>query len=135
MSTKKESAAVAQNEKQENENVSIAPAIETSVTDLQKKLEEQLQELTRKKNLADRRQIFILKRDSLKNFLTDLEAEEITGNFESAQAKISFIFKTGSYREEEKFNIAIPELIVKHAKYLITDIDKAVVNIEVELLA
>lgn len=134
MSTKKEGATNAQNEKQEKGIALNAVSAETGKTDFQLVLENQLKELTRKKNLADRRQVFIQKRDSLQSFLNDLDAETLTGNFESVIARISFQVKNG-YREDEKFNIANPELIVKHVNYLLSDIDIAIVNIETQLLA
>lgn len=131
MPEKKGSAPGAQNGNQEK---AIALNAASGKTDFQLTLENQLKEITRKKNLADRRQIFIQKRESLQSFLTELAGEAEGGNFESVIGRISFQVKNG-YREDEKFNIANPDLIVKHINYLLSDIDNAIVNIESQLLA
>ena len=105
-----------------------------TMVDFKLQLETQLQELTRKKQLADRRSIFLSKKENLLSFLEQLNEESNSGNFESVDAKISFVIKSG-YRDEEQFSIAIPEMILSHISRLLDDIDKAVLKIEADLLA
>jgi hypothetical protein len=124
MSTKKEGANNAQAEEQTR-----------TATDFKKELERQLQELSRKKQLADRREIFINKKQHLNEYLEKIAGDTETGNFESVDARLSFIVKSGGYRDEEQFSISIMPMIENHVKRLIEDIDKAITKIEAELLA
>lgn len=97
-------------------------------------LEKQLKELNHKKALADRRELFLEKRQRLVDFLDEIQDENHDGNFETSSAKISFQIKSG-YHHEESFNIAILDMIDQHVNRLICDIDKAVEKIEIELVA
>ena len=124
MSTKKTSA---------EESTQEIQTLEVRIpTDFRELLEKQLAELARKKKLADRRKIFLDKKESLENFLENLDMEAENG-LEMATAKISFIIRT-NYRDDEQFTIAIPDMVVNHVSRLIEDIDKAILKIETELM-
>lgn len=126
MSTKKASVENTQTEEAQVSGVRIP-------TDFREQLEKQLTELARKKKLADRRKIFLDKKESLENFLGNLDLESEKG-LEMTTAKISFVIKT-NYREDEQFSIAVPDMVVNHVHRLIEDIDNAILKIETDLMA
>ena len=129
MSTKKEKSTVVVPQSNLEE---IRPVVDpVSIREI---LEKQLKELNYKKTLADRRELFLVKKQNLVDFLDEIADENHDGNFETQDAKISFQIKSG-YQHSESFSISILEMIDNHVHRLIEDIDKAVAKIEAELVA
>jgi len=95
-------------------------------------LEKQLEDLTRRKNLADCRALFLAKKESLQNYREHVAAD--MGNFETKYAKIVFIGMSEYGRDEERINVNNPANIVRYIDVLIEDIDLAVAKIETEIM-
>lgn len=100
---------------------------------LQEILTKQLQELNRKKALADRREIFLLHKKNLETYREELKAEIESGSFESSKAKIAF--QKAGYREENIFSISHPDLIISFINNLLSEIDLTVSKLENQLIA
>lgn len=96
-------------------------------------LEQQLAEITRRKRLADNRQIFISKKTALEDYRKTIEDERMNGSFESSKFKISL--SSAGYRDEDKISINNIDLIFDFLDLLNGKIDEYVQKIETELIA
>lgn len=96
-------------------------------------LETQLREITRKKQLADHREVFVSKRNELKDLMKQLQQQATAGTFESEDFKLTFTTKS-NYRDSESFKISNPEMLSKFVVFLEDEIGKAIEKIENELL-
>ena len=96
-------------------------------------LEAQLREITRKKQLADHREVFVLKRNELKDLLKQLKQQTASGTFESEDFRLTFTTKS-NYRDTESFRISNPEMLTKFVVFLEDEIGRAIERIEKELL-
>lgn len=129
METKKNDVQKAQ------ENVLVNNVIEKTKEvklTLQQQLEKELQRLTLKKELADKRAFFILKKDALLKYKEFIVND--LGQMETKFAKISFIGINEYGREDEKININNPQFVAKYIDYLVADINVFVSDIEKKLL-
>lgn len=97
-------------------------------------LEIQLKEITRKKQLADHREVFVSKRNELKELLKQLMQQTASGTFESEDFRLTFTTKS-NYRDTESFRISNPEMLTKFVVFLEDEIGKAIEKIEKELLS
>lgn len=113
-------------------NLKLVESTTVTADELTAKLEAQLQEITHKKQLADNRSVFLLKKTSLEEFKKQIETEINSGNFEATKFKMSF--NSGSYRDDEKFTISNTDLIHFFLCGLIVKIDEEVSKIETELI-
>ena len=122
----------------DNKKVTPLVTIE-SIESAQIKLEKELQELNRKKALADRRNLFLSKRKSLEDFLEELSKDDSEGDFVKLNAKITFSFdnpsSTGYGNKEEKFTVSIPDMVESYVVNLLSDINGAIEVIEADLIA
>lgn len=125
------------NEKKEVAKVATVPKMEekraekaVSITEL---LEKQLSEIKRKKQLADRRAVFLAKDKELTECLTLLDDEQKAGNFTTDNYTLMFA-KKSDYRNEEAFKISNPFLMIKFLNVLQLEMKQAVTAIEAELL-
>ena len=96
-------------------------------------LEAQLRDITRKKQLADHREVFVMKRNELKDLLKQLKQQTASGTFESEDFRLTFTTKS-NYRDTESFRISNPEMLTKFVVFLEDEIGKAIERIEKELL-
>ncbi len=96
-------------------------------------LEDQLRDITRKKQLADHREVFVAKRNELKDLKKQLQQQAIEGTFESDDFKLTFTTKS-NYRDSDSFRISNPEMLTKFVVFLEDEIGKAIEKIEDELL-
>jgi len=95
-------------------------------------LEQQLAEITRRKRLADNRQVFLTKKNALQEFKKSISEEKLNGSFDSSKFKISLA--SASYRDEDKISINNIDLIFDFIDLLDAKIDEYVLKIETELL-
>jgi hypothetical protein len=103
-----------------------------TVLTIREQLELQLKQLRHKKELADKREFFLLKKTDLLRY-KDYVLKDF-GQLETKAAKVSFIGYNEYEREETKVNVNNPEFIARYIDCLIADIDRFVVEIEKELL-
>lgn len=96
-------------------------------------LEKQLSEIKRKKQLADRRDIFLVKCDEVDECLTMLQEEHQAGAFATDNFTLIFARKSG-YSDKEAFRISNPALIIKFLSVLQGEMLQTVKKIEDELL-
>lgn len=124
--------------KKQTETTTVVIPTSESIENAKSRLERELTELNRKKSLADRRDLFIEKRNLLENYLEIIAAEDSNGDFVKQNAKITFSYDspTNSYNNrEEKFTVTIPDLIESYVVNLLSDINDAIDGIEKELIA
>lgn len=95
-------------------------------------LENQLKEITRKKALADNREIFLSRKNSILEFKKEIQEELKEGHFESQSYKINLA--SGDYRSENKISINNVNLIIDFINMLDVKIDEYVNKIEQELI-
>lgn len=101
-----------------------------SITEM---LEKQLSEIKRKKQLADRRDIFLAKCEELDDCLTMLQEEHQAGTFATDNFTLIFARKNG-YNDKEAFRISNPPLMIKFLSVLQGEMLQTVKKIETELL-
>ncbi len=116
----------------QNEKVEKAKEL-PSIEELKKMLSEQLSNISKKKKLADNREIFLKKRESLKETQTMLWENKKAGNFEQKSCRISFQVEA-DYRKEEMFGISNVDLLIFFVESLLTKIDEKIAQIELELI-
>jgi len=97
-------------------------------------LQQQIEEITRKKRLADNRKIFLNKRTSLQEYKAQIQEEKQSGSFDSTKLKIS-LSGVSSYREEDKISLQNVDLILEFIDMLTLKIDEMVSKIEAEIIA
>jgi hypothetical protein len=102
------------------------------VLTIREQLELQLEQLNRKKELADKREFFLRKKVDLLQYREYVLKD--FGQLETKAAKVSFIGYSESGREETKVNVNNPAFIARYIDCLVSDIDGFVVEIEKELL-
>jgi hypothetical protein len=137
--TKGTNAPVAQGaQTQPAANAATQPATTTkadSKKSLAEELAERLQELKRKKQLADNREVFLETDKQLKEFQKELQTQEKAGNFETPAAKLVFKGQgKNGYSLDEVFAISNVALICKFIDMLRTEIAGKVQKIEAELI-
>lgn len=97
-------------------------------------LNEQLEEIYRKKKLADNRTYFIEKREELKRSMQELNEEIANGTFSSDRLVLRFGKRT-SYRDDEYlFNISNPDVMMKFISNLNDEMNNSITKIEKELI-
>ena len=96
-------------------------------------LDEQLKVIKHKKKLADNRDVFIEKKSKLLSYQKTLEQQALNGQFVSDEFNLQFTTRE-NYSNKVEFNISNPEMILKFLVFLDTEIEKAISNIEKELL-
>ena len=117
------------------EQQSVANALEKKATEielLKKQLEEQLNKIAHKNEIANNREVFLEKKKALLNTERHLKKED---TFEARDIKISFTYPSQNSRYEgESFSISNRSLILKFIGHLIFEIDTKVKEIENELI-
>jgi hypothetical protein len=116
-----------------NQKMKVVSPTNDKADELTAKLEAQLQEITHKKQLADNRQVFLLKRNNLQEYKKSIQEELQSGNFESAKFKLS-ISSSNTYRDDEKLTISNTDLILFFIDGLLQKIDEEVIKLELELI-
>jgi hypothetical protein len=102
------------------------------VLTIREQLELQLKQLNRKKELADKRELFMSKKTELLRYKEYVLKD--FGQLETKAAKVSFIGCSESGRDETRVNVNNPAFIARYIDCLVSDIDRFVVEIEQELL-
>lgn len=95
-------------------------------------LEQQLTEITKRKRLADNRQVFLTKKNAIQDFRKTIEEEKLNGSFDSSKFKISLT--SAGYRDDDKISINNIDLIFDFLDLLDAKIDEYVEKIESELI-
>ena len=103
------------------------------ILSIEEQLNKQLSEINRKKELADRRNIFLLKCGEVSECLTDLTDEQAAGQFSTDNFSLIFARKNG-YSDKEAFRISNPGMMIKFLSMLQSEMLEAVKVIESELL-
>lgn len=112
--------------------VSASETAKAKVLSIREQLEKELEKLNRRKELADKREFFLNKKQELLKYKKYVVKD--LGEMETKHARISFI-GIGEYgRDEEKVNVNNPDFIARYIDNLIADIDRTVIKIESELL-
>ncbi len=102
------------------------------IGDIREILEQQLAEITKRKRLADNRQVFLSKKESIQEFRKTIEEEKLNGSFDSSKFKISLA--SSSYRDDDKISINNIDLIFDFLDLLDAKINEYVSKIEAELI-
>jgi hypothetical protein len=102
------------------------------VLTVREQLELQLQQLNRKKELADKREFFLRKKNELLKYKAYVIKD--FGQMETRFAKVAFIGHNEHEREEARVNVNNPQFIARYIDVLTADIDKFVAELENELL-
>ena len=106
-----------------------------SIEELQALLKKELEVLNRKKDLADRRDVFLIKRADLVKCKKTVEKDVKGSIFESNGIKLCFKAKGEYDRLDDLFTISNPAIVLKFINVLSDEIDLKVREIEAELLA
>ncbi len=130
---KKEVAKTVAMPKQADPKTATTAKAEEKKLSITEMLEKQLSEIKRKKQLADRRDIFIAKCEEVDDCLTMLQEEHQAGTFATDNFTLIFARKNG-YSDKETFRISNPAMIVKFLSVLQGEMLQTVKKIETELL-
>lgn len=96
-------------------------------------LEAQLKAIQHKKQLADNRDIFLIKKRNLSEYMKTLKQQAIDNVFKSDEFSLNFTARE-NYSSKTEFSISNPEMLLKFLVFLSVEIDGAVDKIEKELL-
>jgi DNA-directed RNA polymerase specialized sigma subunit len=98
---------------------------------LKKQLEEQLNKIARKNEIANHREVFLEKRREILNAEKFLKTEK---GFETNNIKISFLYPNENSRYDGGFAISNKSLILKFIEVLLIEIETKIKEIENELI-
>jgi hypothetical protein len=101
---------------------------------LKKQLEEQLNKIARKNEIANNREVFLEKKRAILNAEKHLKNDK---SFETKDIKISFVYPSQNGNSNyggESFSISNKSLILKFIEVLIFEIDTKIKEIENELI-
>jgi hypothetical protein len=106
-----------------------------SLAEMQKRLDEELEKLNHKREIAEKREMFIKCREDIENYIGELEDEE---EFETSICRLSFerFTKDGLNREEFKkvMTVSNTAIVKKFCEAMSAEICAKVGEIENELL-
>ena len=106
-----------------------------SLAEMQKRLDEELEKLNHKREIAEKREMFIKCREDIENYIGELEDEE---EFETSICRLSFerFTKDGLNREEFKkvMTVSNTAIVKKFCEAMSAEICAKVGEIETELL-
>ncbi|MBO7494537.1 MAG: hypothetical protein J6T87_10385 [Bacteroidales bacterium] len=106
-----------------------------SLAEMQKRLDEELEKLNHKREIAEKREMFIKCREDIENYIGELEDEE---EFETSICRLSFerFTKDGLNREEFKkvMTVSNTAIVKKFCEAMSAEIRAKVGEIENELL-
>jgi glycine/serine hydroxymethyltransferase len=106
-----------------------------SLAEMQKRLDEELEKLNHKREIAEKREMFIKCREDIENYIGELEDEE---EFETSICRLSFerFTKDGLNREEFKkvMTVSNTAIVKKFCEAMSAEISAKVGEIENELL-
>lgn len=106
-----------------------------SLAEMQKRLDEELERLNHKREIAEKREMFIKCREDIENYIEELEDEE---EFETSICRLSFerFTKDGLNREEFKkvMTVSNTAIVKKFCEAMSAEICAKVGEIETELL-
>ena len=106
-----------------------------SLAEMQKRLDEELERLNHKREIAEKREMFIKCREEMENYIEELEDEE---EFETNICRISFERFTKDHLNREEFQkvmtVSNTAIVKKFCEAMKSEISEKVGEIETELL-